>query len=157
MSDVFTFRLVGAEDLARKLETLPPIVARQIIRTSLRGAVDPWRQQMISRVRRGWHVFSSTRVKEKGIRGIYGGRSREFGVIARNIRIATQIGASGFEGSAAVYPSRRGYWAKFLEFGTRKMQRFPFVVPAFEEGKNEVLALFIADVRAELHKEMGLS
>jgi HK97 gp10 family phage protein len=156
MSNIVTFKLSGADELARKLETLPPAIARRIIRTSLRHAVDPWRQQMISRVRRGWHVFSSTRVKAKSVRGTYGGRSREYGVIARNIRIRAQIGAGGFEGSAAVYPSSRAFWSKFLEFGTRKMQRFPFVVPAFESGKSQVTALFIADVREQLHKEMSL-
>lgn len=156
MSDVIKSTISGAAELARDLQNKPPIVARQILRTSLGHAVTPWREQMKARVQRGWHIFSNTKVRMKGIRGTYGGRSREYGVIARNIRIRTQVDASGFSGSAEVYPSRRGYWAKFLEFGTRKMRRFPFVVPAFEGGKSEVLALFISDTREQLHREMNL-
>ena len=158
MSNEVTFRIAGAQELAKALQDKPPIVARQIIRTSLLQAVRPWREEMAARVQRGWHIFSRTKVRGiKGIRGTYGGRSREFGVIARNIRARAQIGAIGFEGSAAVYPTNRGFWGKFLEFGTRKMRRFPFVVPAFESGKNQVLALFIDDVREQLKKEMGMS
>jgi HK97 gp10 family phage protein len=160
MPDEIKFTIGGADELARALESKPPIVARQILQTGLRKAVDPWKKQMVARVQRGWHIFSSTKVTRaegKTIRGTFGGRSREFGVIARNIRIRTDLGAGGFEGSASVYPSRRGYWAKFLEFGTRKMRRFPFVVPAFESGKDEVLAKFVGEVRDQLHKEMNVS
>lgn len=157
MSDLFTFKISGAAELAKDLQNKPPIVAKEILRTSLGHAVSPWREQMKSRVQRGWHIFSSTKVRTRSIRGTYGGRSREYGVIARNIRVRTEISASGFEGSAAVFPSRRAFWAKFLEFKTRKMKRkFAFVVPAFDAGKNEVLALFIGDTRELLHKEMNL-
>jgi hypothetical protein len=156
MSNEFKFTMGGTEQLARELQNKPPIIARLIMRTSLRKSVDPWRREMMARVQRGWHVFGSTKVK--GIRKAFGGRSREFGVISRNIRVSVDIGASGFEGSAAVYPSRRGYWAKFLEFKTKKMHRkFPFVVPAFESGKDAVLASFISDVREQLNKEMKAS
>jgi HK97 gp10 family phage protein len=154
MSDIVQFSLTGAEDLARKLQQLPPVVARQIIRTSLKDSVDPWKQQMIARVRRGWHIFSRTKVK--GQKRSFAGRSREFGVIARNIRVRTDVGASGFEGTAYVYPAKAEFWSKFLEFGTKKMQRFPFVEVSFEAGKSEVLASFINNVRDQLHKEMGL-
>lgn len=158
MSDEIKVTISGADQLADALQSGPPAVAAQIIRKSLRSAVEPWRRQMIDRVRRGWHVFSSTRIRGlKGVRGRFAGRSREFGVISRNIRVALQIGAGGFEGSAAVYPSRRGYWAKFLEFGTKKMGRFPFVVPAYESGKNQVLDGFIASIKDQLRKEMRLS
>ena len=153
MPDGVTFKLTGADELARILESKPPILARQIIRGSLRGSVEPWRQEMIARVKRGWHVFERTKVK--GVRKSFAGRSREFGVIARNVLVRSQIGAGGFEGSAAVYPSKRAYWSKFLEFGTRKMKRYPFVEPAFEARKNDVLGLFMADVRDQLHKELN--
>ena len=156
MSELIKFSIAGADELAKKLQTLPPIVARQVIRNSLKPSVEPWRLGMIAQVRRGWHTFATTKVRTRSIRGTFGGRSREYAVIARSIRVGVQIGASGFEGSAAVFPSRRAYWAKFLEFKTRKMrQKFPFVVPAFDAGKNEVLGLFIRDVREQLHKEMN--
>jgi len=162
MADGIVFKITGASELAKALQAKPPIVARQIMRTAIGKAVQPWREEMAARVRRGWHVFSRT----KAVKGLhpkkgssFAGRSREFGVIARNIIIRTQIGASGFEGSAAVFPRRSAFWSLFLEFGARKgkMRAFPFMVPAFESRKQEVLALFIADVREQLHKEMGAS
>jgi HK97 gp10 family phage protein len=155
MPDEFKFTIGGADEIARELQSKPPIIARQILSSSLRKSVVPWREQMIQRVQRGWHIFERTKVK--GMRGSFGGRSREFGVIARNIRIRVDMGAGSFEGSAAVYPSSRAFWAKFLEFGTKKMRKFPFVVPAFESGKSEVLGLLIADIRQQLNKEMKAS
>jgi HK97 gp10 family phage protein len=152
--EVVKFSITGTEDVARKLRSLPPIVARQIIRNSLKTAVEPWKEQMIARVQRGWHVFRRTKVK--GVRKSFAGRSREFGVIARNIRVRMDIGAGGFEGTAYVYPAKGEFWSKFLEFGTKRMRRFPFVEASFEAGKNEVLAKYIADVRTQLHKEMAL-
>jgi HK97 gp10 family phage protein len=158
MSDGIQFKLTGVAELARALEEKPPIVARRIISTSVRKAVQPWREEMIARVRRGWHLFSRTGIK--GLRGprgkTFAGREREFGVIAGSIVVRAHVGASGFEGSAAVFPSRRAFWARFLEFGTRKMRAFPFIRPAFETRKEEVLAAYIADVREQLAKDLGL-
>ena len=71
MADGVQFKITGAEGIARALEEKPPIVARRIIATSLLKAVEPWRQEMIARVRRGWHLFSRTAAK--GVRGPRGG------------------------------------------------------------------------------------
>jgi HK97 gp10 family phage protein len=155
MPDTIQFSIRGVAELATALESKPPIVARQIIRESLRKSVEPWREEMAARVRRGWHVFSRTKVK--GQRRSFAGRSREYGVIAKSILIRSQIGASGFDGVASVSPSKRGFWARFLEFHTRKMPAYPFIVPAFESRKGDVLAAYIADLRYQLHREMGLS
>ena len=159
MPDSVTFKINGAAELARDLESKPPIVAREIIRSSLRGAVKPWRDEMVARVRRGWHVFSATHVR--GLRGghrgqSYAGRSREFGVIAKNILIRSKIDGSGFSGTAAVTPSNRAFWSKFLEFDTKHQRAFPFIVPAFESGKGDVLNAYIAGVRERLSADMGL-
>lgn len=155
MAEIITFRISGGAELAKALESKPPIVAREIIRSSLRESVEPWREEMAARVRRGWHVFARTKIK--GQRGSFAGREREFGVIARNIIIRSQIEASGFSGSAQVYPGKRGFWSRFLEFGSRKMRPYPFIAPAFESRKNDVLAAYIGALRERLQKEMGLA
>jgi HK97 gp10 family phage protein len=160
MGDGISFKISGGAELARLLEEKPPAVARQIIRRSLRVAVSPWREEMIARVRKGWHVFGAA-LEAKGLRAPRGGRGergrqREFGVIAANIRISTKIGASGFEGSAAVMPSKRAFWARFLEFGTKHARAFPFIRPAFETRKQEVLDKFMEDVREQLRDELRL-
>lgn len=157
MPDSITVRITGADELARALTEKPPIVAREIIRTSLRDAAQPWREEMIQRVRRGWHVFQHAILRGKRGQGTAAaGREREYGVIASHILTRVRVGASGFDGSATVYPSKRAFWALFLEFGTRKMRSFPFMRPSFEARKEEVLDRFIEDVRAKLQKDLGL-
>lgn len=42
-----------------------------------------------------------------------------------------------------VYVSRRAWWAMFVEFGTVKQQAQPFVRPAFEAKKYDVLARIV--------------
>lgn len=156
MPDSITVRITGADELARALTEKPPIVAREIIRTSLRDAARPWREEMIQRVRRGWHVFQHAILKGKRGQGTApAGREREYGVIASHIFTRVQVGASGFDGSASVYPSKRAFWASFLEFGTRKMRAFPFMRPSFEARKQEVLDRFVEDVREKLQKDLG--
>jgi len=158
MSDGVTFKLTGGRELARILEDKPPRVAREIIRDDLRKAASVWREEMRARVRRGWHIFATTRVKgvrfKKG-RMSFEGRSRDFGVIARAIALRTEIGAGGYSGAAYVYPSKRTFWAHFLEFGTAKMRAFPFIRVTFEVRKGQVLDVFIEGVRAKLTKELG--
>jgi HK97 gp10 family phage protein len=154
--DNITVKITGADELARKLESEPPVVARQIVRTSLRKAMAPMRTEIIGRVRRGWHVFQHARLRgKKGQGSVSAGREREFGVIANNILMRSQTNGD-FQGSVAVYPSKRAYWAKFLEFGTRKMQAFTFMRPAFETKKQEVLDDFIEDVREQLRDTLDL-
>src|ERR1700730_1925663 len=115
MPDSITVRITGADELARALTEKPPIVAREIIRTSLRDAAQPWREEMIQRVRRGWHVFQHAILRGKRGQGkAPAGREREYGVIASHILTRVQVGASGFDGSAYVHPSKRAFWALFL-------------------------------------------
>lgn len=154
MADEVSFKITGTEELAKVLETKPAIVAQRIIRQSLREAVRAWREEMIARVRKGWHVFARTKIK--GQRGTLAGREREYGVISNSIAISSEIGAGGFEGTAAVHPTKRAFWSRFLEFGTRKMPAYPFIRPAFESRKEEVLEKFVEDVRDQLREGMGL-
>lgn len=160
MSGEFSFKITGGEELAKALESKPPVVARAIIKDSLKRAVVPWREEMIDRVRKGWHVFSSglEAIGLKRQRGAtrFKGRQREYGVIAQNIRVSTTVDDSGYSGTAAVSPSKRAFWAKFLEFGTRHEKSIPFIRPAFETRKQDVLEEFIEDVRDRLRTEMGL-
>ena len=101
-------------------------------------------------MRKGWHVFSSglEAIGLKRQRGAtrYGGRQREYGVIAQNIRISTSVDSSGYGGTAAVSPSKRAFWAKFLEFRTKHAPAYPFIRPAFESRKEDVLEEFLDDV-----------
>lgn len=170
MRDVVTFDIRGAEEIERALERKPIAVARQIVRRSLAQAALIWKQEMAARVQRGWHVFGSSLaaagLKVPGGHG-EGGREREFGVIARNIQVETQL-EGDYSGIATVGPATKAFWARFLEFGTQAKNAtankrahhatrpYPFIRPAFEERKQEVLNAFIADVRNQLRDDLGL-
>jgi HK97 gp10 family phage protein len=174
VAKVIEVKISGLDKLEDALERAPLRVARNIMRRSLAAAVKPWQQEMISRVRRGWHHFASTAVK--GIRapggGAFGGRSRDFGVIARSIGISTSV-RSDLEGVARVGVSGKAFWAKFLEFGTGSRERkqrgkrskgnaggnympaFPFVGPAGQSRSQEVLDTFTTGIRSEIEQELG--
>jgi len=48
-------------------------------------------------------------------------------------------------------PGRKTNWrAKFLEWGTSKMQAIPFVQPAFEHKKREVMEIMAESIRKAL-------
>lgn len=159
MPEIVSFKISGGEELARALESKPPAAAKKIIRVALRAAVVPWRDEMVARVRKGWHVFSSA-LDARGLhaRGGHGqgGREREFGVISQNIRVAANIDGSGYAGQAAVFPAKRGFWSIFLEFGTKHARAFPFIRAAFEARKQEVLNRFIDEAREQLRDDLGL-
>jgi HK97 gp10 family phage protein len=59
---------------------------------------------------------------------------------------------SGSEGGIQVLvgPSKRAYYATFREFGTRYQAARPFVRPAFEATKDQVLAAFVEDLQQGL-------
>jgi|SRR5579863_1499575 len=58
----------------------------------------------------------------------------------------------GDEGKITVMvgPSKKAYYGIFQEFGTRYMRAKPFMRPAFEETKDEVLNKFVEDLKEEL-------
>lgn len=49
-----------------------------------------------------------------------------------------------------VGPGKGGFYGLFLEFGTRKMAARPFMRPAFDEDKEEVVAVVSAKLKASI-------
>jgi HK97 gp10 family phage protein len=167
MPDVISIKIEGLDELERKLDTIPLKVARRVIRESLKDAAEIWAEDMRAHVRRGPHDFSKP-------------TERIFAVIANAIRVRLSV-KSDLEGEADVGPGKNEYWSRFLEFGTRLRHRgkgigyslsprgtrlrnrggastgtmpaFPFIKPAFDARKEEVLARFIQSVRESLAAE----
>lgn len=132
-------KLTGFDELQRKLEELPPRAAKQALRTGLLAGGEIWRREMEATVRQGWHHFR----KHKG--------ASEYGVLARNIGTSARI-TSDLAGSIAIGPRKKGFWALFLEFGTRKMPAFPFIRRAFETRKQDVLEEFAIETKAAVER-----
>lgn len=164
--DGIEFKISGLAELEDKLEHLPPVAAKRAIRQGLTDAPEVWAQEMADRARR----YSGP---DTGIPP---------GYLAEHIGMRVRVSGSGLAGSAHVgpervdYPERGGNFrteknskgrehqvgrigvsnvAVYLEFGTRRSQAFPFIRPAFETGKAQVLEKFVADLKDSLN-EAGL-
>ncbi|MET3507036.1 HK97-gp10 family putative phage morphogenesis protein [Halalkalibacter oceani] len=53
-------------------------------------------------------------------------------------------------GEVEVGPSDKGFYGRFLEFGTRKMRARPFMGPAFEQSKSKIEQKMAETVRRGL-------
>jgi HK97 gp10 family phage protein len=154
MASVVQVKITGGAELYRALEERPRQVGKAIIRAALRSGARIWWKEMKDRVHRGWHVFRNTKFKGQRLKG----RSREFGVIAqRGIAIKVSVRGDELGGIAQVGPTRKGaFWSLFLEFGTSRQGKFPFIRPAFETKKQAVLEEFIRKTKEELKNTMGM-
>jgi HK97 gp10 family phage protein len=150
--DSVEFKITGTAELVKALEQLPPQVARSMVKKNLGRAARPWYAEMKSKVRQGWHVWKSTIVGKAH----YGGRSREYGALSRLIGIRVRLDSDELGGTAQVGPVKKGFWALWLEFGKRGGRKFPFIRPAFDAKKDEVLNLYAEGLRSELKTKMGL-
>lgn len=132
-------KLTGFDDLERKLEELPARAAREALRNGLKAGGEIWREEMAGRVRQGWH------------HGRGKNAPRVFGYLSQHIIARTQM-EGDLAGKVDVGPERGGFWARFLEFGTRKMAAFPFIRVSFESRKNDVLQKFKDETRAAIER-----
>jgi HK97 gp10 family phage protein len=150
MSEIVTFKIEGLEEIQDKLERLPKIAGRAIVKEGLKRAGKIWRDDMAHRVLRGFHVFQDGGGKYKGVK--IKGRSREYGVLSRSIRAKVSIKGDELEGSVEVGPSKKAFWASWIEFGRKAQHDRKFIRPSFEEKKQEVLETFSKVCREELAK-----
>jgi HK97 gp10 family phage protein len=129
-----TVKFVGGEQLQETLKRLPLNIARRLLREAILKAVGLWKEEMELRAPK----LENTRfaVKAKYVRLVDD--------LSRNIGVKLTVN-SDLEGFAQVGPSRRTFWAIFLEFGTKKMRAMPFIVPAYEAMKEAVLAQFVRE------------
>jgi HK97 gp10 family phage protein len=142
MALIVEVKITGLRELQEVLEQQTKNVAKDIIRKGLKKAAGLWREEMKTRVARGWHVFQSASK----------GRSREWGFLAGHIGMKTSVRGDEFEGTCHVGPVKKGFWSLFLEFGTARMAARPFIRPAFEARKFAVLEKFTSTVREEIAK-----
>jgi HK97 gp10 family phage protein len=154
--------LHGFDELADALETLPPKVARQVLKKGLLAVGNLWQTTMASLVRRGEHHFP--------------GKVDLFGFLAENINIAVTT-TKDLNATLKVGPWGKAYWGKYLEFGTgprqrthaagrvltgrahrifeqlrdtNKMPAFPWMRPAFDETESQALDVMAQQTRQAL-------
>jgi HK97 gp10 family phage protein len=144
--NVVEIKITGTAELEAALESFPRTMAKAIVKKALKSAAGIWQQEMKAKVRQGWHVWKIT--EYKGAK--YKGRSREWGALSRLIGIKVSVRGDELGGTATVGPVKKGFWALFLEFGTKRMGARPFIRPAFDSRANDVLNKYIEVARTEL-------
>src|SRR5262249_16841850 len=134
MQCLVSVKVTGLKELQAALENIPRNIARRLLREVLRKAAGIWREEMSLRAPRLSEVKLATNAKNVRIPGD----------LARHIGMKVKVN-SGLEGEVQVGPVKRVFWALFLEFGTRKQSARPFIRPAFEAKRGDVLTRFIEE------------
>jgi len=150
--DGVTVKITGLAELDRALRELPPKAAKRIVRTEATVAAAPWAETMRATVRRGPHHRAGGQI--------------DFNLIADNIIektvVHSDLSATVKVGPAESVGNYRLFWALILEFGRRAgtssrgrhypaMPAYPFVRPAYESEKTEVLDRFVEGTRDALN------
>lgn len=150
------FELKGFDELQRKLEQAPYEIAHNALREGLMEGAEVWREGLAARVRRGWHHWA--RLK-RGTRHSAGtevaARAPVFGFLHEHEAMRVSVQTDELAGIARVGPAKQGFWARFLEFGTRRMPAFPFMRPTFEETREQVIEAFRSAVQRALNSLKG--
>lgn len=155
MNDAVTIKIQGLDELQKKLEELPRDVAKRGIRASLREGAKRIAEAMAAHA------------------------PRDTGFLALHFGIRTKMFRNDLAGSAFIgpeghidYPEHGGYRtkendrgkkyqvgriavvrvARFLEFGTTKTAKQPFMTQAFEDQKESALAAIVGKLRDFLEK-----
>ena len=144
-------RITGFDELERKLESMPQRAAAQALKTGLASGAEIWREEMKLRVRRGWHHW---RVGRRGTRHSEGAapvaKAPVFGFLAEHEAMRVTIQSDDIAGVAKVGPAKAGFWARFLEYGTRRMPAYPFIRPTFESKQAAAIDAFRNALREAL-------
>jgi HK97 gp10 family phage protein len=144
MSDALTVKLVGMEELQRKLETMPRAIARRLLRDAILSAATLWKDEMKLR---------APKLYEDKI-GKGGKRYRKAFFLSDTIQVKVAVNGD-LEAVAKIGPERKAFYSTFLEFGTKKMRAQPFIRAAYESMKNAVLARFVEEGRKIVEEESG--
>ena len=151
--DAVSVEVKGLDKLQQALEELPQKVAQRGIRSGLRAGADVLRKEMMSLVRKDSGFLEEhigTRIKpqrgELAATAYVGpqGKIEYPAFMSGAYRIArTAKGKAKQVGRVAVATV-----ARYLEFGTSKMSKFPFMTPAFDSQQQQILAAIIVKLKA---------
>ena|SRR5579863_7471713 len=120
--------ITGLKELEQRLRDEPKNVAKRTLRRAAKDAADIWTSAISERA------------------------PSHTGFLRTQITMSSKA-TGGDEGSMQVMvgPSKKAFYGIFQEFGTRTQPAKPFMRPAFEETKDEVLQKFVEDLNQELN------
>lgn len=147
-----TVKIEGLDDLKRAIAELAGDLKRKVIRAALRDAAKPMQKAAIAAapVLQGDHPHRLPGTLRRSIRvkasKRFKGQDGEIGVF---ISVSKRKGLGGKVG--ARNPFDPFYW-RFLEFGTQKMSRQPFMTPAFEANTGRAIDIFKSRLKTRIVK-----
>ncbi len=154
MADNVTVNITGLEDLQRKLEEIAHNVAKRGVRQALRAGALPVREAMAAGAPKESGFLSEdidirTRMEKDELAGeaFIGPNSKAVyptGEAAREL--ARKLGQRFVQGAART----AALVARFLEFGTTRMAKRPFMTQAWETSKQSALDAIIQKLKDNL-------
>lgn len=118
----------GLKEIIDKLNALPPKLENKIVRAAVRKGANQIRDLARSKV-----SVDTGNIKKS----IVTVGHKENGKIAVKVTIRQRKSKN----------AKRVFYAKFLEFGTSKMNAKPFLRPALDESEDKVLDAVIDDIK----------
>lgn len=134
--------LDGVAELTKRLNAMGVSVAAKELRGTARGAMKIAFRRAVAAIPVG-----------KLPHFTYKGRLVAPGFSKRNLRLVSRINRRTKAAEAIIGPSREAFYAtQFVELGTSKMPARPWLRPAFEASKDEVLREIGAQLRERLER-----
>ena len=147
---VETVRIDGLKELSKKLKRLPEKVRNKHLRATVREGAKVVLYGAIHNAPKdtGQLAGSLGIAVSKGRKGVHG-----YDYLARiGVRYAEKDKQFSLTGGYIAGKGSSYYW-RFVEFGTEKMEERPFLAPAFEDNKRQILNIMIRRIRKGLAQE----
>jgi HK97 gp10 family phage protein len=136
MADDVTVQMSGLEDLEKVLEELAPKAALEAVRRAAREAGEIWE-----------HAIEATAPVLTGALK----DNIEITSRAKGNTLSVHVGPSkAIEKPVKAWGGQPADYPAYIEFGTKHQPATPFVGPAFESTKQDVLDKFVQELGTEL-------
>jgi HK97 gp10 family phage protein len=137
--------LRGAKELARLLKQMPEKMRGQVMRQAVRAATKPVIAAAKARI-------PVNKIEE--LHKTYKGRAVAPGFAQRSITAVTELGKSKLTAWARIGVKREAFYAtQFVELGTSKQAKQPWLGPAFEATQSAQLSAIVAHIRKFIAKQ----
>lgn len=151
MAGEITCKVGGLEELERMLTQLAPKEARLALRRASRQAAVLWQEEMIASAPKDTG-FTSEHIRIKARTGAGDETSGKI-VVSVGPDPQAKRAVESVRGKPLKRPYKYAYVAAlFAEFGRRHQGARPFIAPAFERKKQDVLDLLAAALKQAIDK-----
>jgi len=133
--------MTGAQDLRKRLDSLPHALSRKVQVQALKKGAEPIRA-----------MAASLAPRSEGS----GEHLADHIIIA--VPSESQLGDEGLFDTAAVHigPARRFFYGSFREFGTAFQPARPFLRPAFDSQTGRSMNIVLAETWAAIRKALAI-